>query len=162
MSKYPFSKMLVYLDGSEGSLNALMYAIMLAKSTQAELHAIYVINTKALGDLVKSHVFIDQEKNEYLDDLREDANRHIRHAKKMAATKELDIVSLAVEGSPHQEVLNYVRDNNIDILLMGSVNAIKSRRDELTSENDRILRTVQSPVLVVRDNIDLWETFEEA
>ena len=59
--KVPYSRILVYLDGSEGSINALMYSIILAKSTGAELHAVYVVNTKALGDLVRSHIFVDQE-----------------------------------------------------------------------------------------------------
>ena len=63
--KIPFSKILVYLDGSEGSMTAAMYSILLAESTKAELHASYVVNTKALSDLVKSRVFVDQEKMEY-------------------------------------------------------------------------------------------------
>ena len=161
MSDVPFSNLLVYLDGSEGSLNALMYGIMLAKSTGARLHALYVVNTKALSDLVKSHVFIDQEKEDYLTDLRDDSQRHVRHAKKLAATKDLDVEAMVAEGSPHLEVLNYVKDNSIDLLLLGSINVIRSRRDELTSENDRILRTAQCPVLVVKDDDDIWDKFEE-
>lgn len=161
MSKIPFSKLLVYLDGSEGSLSALMYGIMIAKATEAELHALYVVNTKALGDLVKSHVFIKEEKDEYLEDLRKDAERHLRHARKLASSKDLDIIASSTEGSPHSSVLSYIKDIGIDMLLLGSINAIKSRRDELTGENDRMLRTAQCPVLVVRDNDDVWNAFEE-
>ena len=81
--KIPFSKILVYLDGSEGSMTAAMYSILLAESTKAELHASYVVNTKALSDLVKSRVFVDQEKMEYLEDLKKDAKRHIRHTERL-------------------------------------------------------------------------------
>ena len=38
MSNAPFLDILTYLDGSEGSLSALMYSIMLSKSTGARLH----------------------------------------------------------------------------------------------------------------------------
>ena len=48
--KVPFSEILVYLDGSESSMSACMYAILLARSTGSRLHAVYCINTKALGD----------------------------------------------------------------------------------------------------------------
>ena len=70
MTSAPFLDTLVYLDGTEGSISALMYSIMLAKSTDTRLHVLYVVNTKALGDLVKSHIFVDQEKSEYLMDLK--------------------------------------------------------------------------------------------
>lgn len=42
----PFSDMLVYLDGSEGSMSAAMYAVLLAKGTGSRLHALYCINTQ--------------------------------------------------------------------------------------------------------------------
>lgn len=161
MDKVPFSRLMVYLDGSEGSLNALMYGIMVAKATKAELHAIYIVNTKAVSDLFKSHIFIASEKDSYLEDLRQDANRHLKHARKMASSKDIDIVTMAIEGSPHVEVLDYIKQNGIDLLLLGSINKIRSRRDELTSENDRMLRTVQCPVLVVREDLDVWSRFEE-
>ena len=159
--KAPFKHMLVYLDGSEGSINALMYAILLAKSSGAALDAMYVVNTKAIGDLVKSRIFIDQERQEFLSDLEKDARRHLRHAEKLASSKDLEIASITKEGSPHHVVLDYIKNNGIDLLILGSVNAIRSRRDELTSENDRMLRTSPCPVLVVRDQDDIWAEFEE-
>lgn len=161
MTGAPFLDILVYLDGSEGSISALMYSIMLAKSTDTRLHVLYVVNTKALGELVKSHIFVDQEKSEYLMDLKKDAGRHIRHAEKLAAQKGIGITTSIIEGSPHTEVMNYIKRNHIDLLALGSINVIRSRREELTSENDRMLRTSPCPVIVVKDNGDIWSMFEE-
>lgn len=161
MSNTPFSKILVYLDGSEGSVSALMYSIMLAKSTGSELHAVYVVNTKALGDLVKSRIFINEEQNEYLTDLKEDAKRHIKHALKLSASKDIDVETAILEGSPHSEISSYIKVNNIDLLVICSLNVIRSRREELLSENDRMLRTSECPVLVVKDNDEIWNEFEE-
>ena len=158
--KVPFRKILAYLDGSEESISALMYSILLAKSTGAELHAVYVVNTKALSELVRAHIFIDQEKREYLDDLKKDSARHLRHAERLASSKDQDIIVKAIEGSPHIVIQDYVKANGIDLLAIGPVNAIRSRRDELTSENDRMLRTVPCQVLVVRDDSGIWEQFE--
>ncbi len=161
MSNAPFLDILTYLDGSEGSLSALMYSIMLSKSTGARLHVLYVVNTKALGDLVKSHIFVAQERSEYLSDLRKDAERHIRHAQKLAAQKEITIEASIIEGSPHTEVMKYIKENHIDLLTLGSINVIRSRREELTSENDRMMRTSPCPVLVVKDDDSIWSMFEE-
>ncbi len=161
MNGLPYSSILVYLDGSEGSMNASMYAILLAKASKARLHAVYVVNTKALGELVRSHIFVDQEQAEYLADLQKDAARHIRHIERIAASKDVEVTASVLSGSPHKEVISYIKQHGIDLLVLGSVNAIRSRRDELTSENDRMLRTSPCPVLVVRDSDDLWAQFEE-
>ena len=160
-AKFPFRKVLVYLDGSEGSMSAAMYAILLAKSSSSQLHALYCVNTKALGDLVKARIFVSQEKNEYLADLNKDAHRHIRHIEKLAASKDLTVSSVIVEGSPNAEVSRYIKENRIDLLVLGSVNMIRSRREELTSETDRMLRTSTCPVLVCRDDDAVWQMFEE-
>lgn len=157
----PFTDILVYLDGSEPSMSAAMYSILLAKSTGARLHAIYVVNSKALGDLVNARIFVSQEKTEYLADLRKDAERHIRHIEKLADSKEMFVDTVIAEGSPTAEVGKYVKENGIDLLVLGSVNVIRSRRDELTSETDRMLRTVSCPVLVSRNDDYIWRMFEE-
>ncbi len=158
----PFDNILVYLDGSEGSINALMYSIMISKKTGAELHAVYVVNTKALNDLVKSNIFAPWERESYLKDLKEDAKRHIKHAVKLSLKKEVQINAFEMEGSPHIEVADYIRKNSIDLLVMGSINEIKSRREELLGENDRLLRTAGCAVLTVRDDDDIiWDKFEE-
>ena len=159
--KAPYSRILVYLDGSEGSMSAAMYAVLLARASGASLHAVYVVNTKAISDLVNARVFISSEKQEYLTDLRKDASRHLRHMEKLAASKDVDVTLESREGVPSAEVNSYIKDHGIDLLVLGSINVVRSRREELTSENDRMMRTAPCPVLVSRDDDDLWEMFEE-
>ena len=159
--KVPFSNVLVYLDGSEGSLSAAMYAVLMAKATGARLHALYCVNTKALGDLVKARIFVSQEKAEYLEDLNKDARRHVRHVEKLASARSLEVETRIVEGSPSAEVNRYVKECGLDLLVIGSVNMIRSRREELVSETDRMLRSVSCPVLVARDDDRIWRLFEE-
>ena len=159
--KAPYSRILVYLDGSEGSMSAAMYAVLLARASGASLHAVYVVNTKAISDLVNARVFISSEKQEYLTDLRKDASRHLRHMEKLAASKDVDVTLESREGVPSAEVNSYIKDHGIDLLVLGSINVVRSRREELTSENDRMMRTAPCPVLVARDDDDPWEMFEE-
>ncbi len=154
-------KILVYLDGSEGSLNALMYSILLSKETGSELTALYVINTKALQDLIQTRVFITSEKEEYSAELTKDAERHLKHARKLSESKGIQVNAVKIEGSPNQVVTDYIKKEGIDLLVLSSIGSIKTRREELTSESDRILRTSTCPVVVVKDDYDLWDMFEE-
>ena len=100
------------------------------------------------------------DKHLNLEDLKKDSARHLRHAERLASSKDQDIIVKAIEGSPHIVIQDYVKANGIDLLAIGPVNAIRSRRDELTSEYDRMLRTVPCQVLVVRDDSGIWEQFE--
>ncbi|AEC01979.1 universal stress protein [Parasphaerochaeta coccoides] len=157
----PFQRMLVYIDGSEGSTAALMYAILLAQGTGAELEAIYVVNTKAVSELVKAHIFIDSERTEYLEDLEEDADRQLRHAVKLARSKGVTLVPVKKSGSTPHEVFTCVKDDKIDLLLLCGLTEIRSRRDELISDVDRIIRLVSCPVLLIHDIDDVWMKFEQ-
>ncbi|MDY4612034.1 MAG: universal stress protein [Sphaerochaetaceae bacterium] len=157
----PFHDILVYLDGSEGSLTAAMYAIMLAKSTGTQLTAMYVVNTKAISELVKARVFVDVERQEYLSDLEADADRYLRHVVHLGSQKDVTVKSVKCSGTVHVEVRNYIKENHIDMLVLGGVTEIRSRRDELMSESDRMLRTAPCPVLVVRDDESVWDLFEQ-
>ena len=79
----------------------------------------------------------------------------------MYSQKEITIEASIIEGSPHTEVMKYIKENHIDLLTLGSINVIRSRREELTSENDRMMRTSPCPVLVVKDDDSIWSMFEE-
>ena len=48
----PIKKIMVYVDGTEESVTAAQYAICLASSSGAELIAHYVVNTRAVEDLL--------------------------------------------------------------------------------------------------------------
>lgn len=159
--KEPFRSMLVYLDGSEASVTAAMAAIILAKRLEASLTAIYVVNTQALQDLVRSRVFVDAEEHEFRRDLDGDAERYLRHVYKLGQQKQLEITKVKTEGKVHSVVRNYIQEKKIDLLVLGGISAIHSRRDELVSETDRMMRTAPCPVLVVRDDEKIWEMFEE-
>jgi nucleotide-binding universal stress UspA family protein len=51
-------------------------------------------------------------------------------------------------------------ENKVDLLVLGGISQIHSRRDELLSETDRMMRTAPCPVLVVRENDTIWDMFE--
>ena len=60
----PVERIMVYLDGSEGSILAMRLAVVLADFSSAELYALSILNTRALSDLVQSHIFLEAERDE--------------------------------------------------------------------------------------------------
>ncbi len=156
----PFHKLLVYLDGSEASVTAAMAAIMLAKRLQASLTAMYVINTQALQDLVKARIFVDVEEHQFRQELESDADRYLKHVRRLAQQKDIVVSTEKTEGKVHTVIRNYIQENGIDLLVLGGISQIHSRRDELMSETDRMMRTSPCPVLVVRDDEKIWDMFE--
>jgi len=156
-----FKKILVYVDNSESAVEAAMYSILLAKENKTKLDVLYVVDTKSVSDLYKAHIFVDIEKVDYERDLEHDADKYIRHIKRMALKKQVEVNTHIVNGNAPVEVNKYIKDNAIDLLVLPKVSNIRSRREELTSDLDRILRTSKVPVLIVRADEEIWDKFDE-
>ncbi len=156
----PFKKIIVYVDGSEASITAAMYAIVLAKTTGASLTALYVVNTRALQDLVAARIFLEIEQDEYKQDMEADAFRYLNHVRKLAEKKGLAIETVTASGSINREIKTQVRDLDADLLVIGGISQIRSRRDEIINETERAMRSVPCSVLIVRDDDRTWDLYE--
>jgi nucleotide-binding universal stress UspA family protein len=157
----PISKIMVYIDGSEESITAAQYALILSRATGSAVLAFYVVNTKALGDLVKARIFLEEEQMDYEMELRGDAERYLNHVRELATAKGIPVQTDSVAGSVYQEIVNRVKSDNIDLLIVGEISHIRSRRDEFFDEVDRAIRTVPCSVLIVKDDQRVWELYNE-
>jgi nucleotide-binding universal stress UspA family protein len=156
----PIKRILVYVDGTEGSITAAQYAVVLSRATGAELTALYVINTRALDDLLKARIFVKAEEEEYKRDLQADANRYLNHVRSLARKKGLNIEAVSVSGSINQEIKRQVKENDIDLMIMGELSHVRSRRDEFYNEAERAMRSVSCSVLIVKDEDRVWELYD--
>jgi len=153
-------KILVYIDGTEQSITAAQYAMCLSRSTGAQLTAFYVINTKALDELLKARIFLKEEQVEYGRDLEEDAQRYLNHVQELARSKGISVETRSAMGNPNREIVKIVRDEAFDLLVVGELSRIRSRRDEFFDETERAMRAVPCSVLIVKDEDRVWELFE--
>jgi len=156
----PFRRILVFVDGTEQSVTAAQYAIVLAKRLDAELFALYVVNTRALSELVKAHIFLDSEQEEYHRDLDGDAERYLNHVRNLARSKGIAVTAERCSGAVHQEILAKVREHEIDLLVLGEISQIRSRRDELYNETERAMRSVACSVLIAKNEERIVELFD--
>ncbi len=156
----PLKKIMVYIDGTEQSITAAEYAICLSRTANAQLIAIYVVNTRALRDLVKSRIFLEAEQAEYQQDLEADADRYLNHVRQLAREKGVAIETLKTSGTVHTEIKNKINEMEIDLLILGELSTIRSRRDEFYNESERAMRSAPCSVLIVKDEDRVWEMYE--
>jgi len=156
----PIKKIMVYIDGTEQSVTAAQYAICLASFSGAELIAYYVINTRAIEDLLKARIFLQDEQNEYERDMEADSKRYLNYVNELAMKKGLSIIKKQGRGSVHREIANTVDQEGIDLLVVGELSRIRSRRDEFYDETERAIRMVNCSVLIVKDQDKVWEMYE--
>lgn len=156
----PIERMMVYVDGSEGSILATRYAIVLSASLGAELLALSVLNTRALSDLVQSHIFLESEREEYRRELSEDGFRYLNHAVEMGRRKGVHVKALNTSGSISAAIKEKVLEQNIDLLVMGPPPRIRSRRDALYDELEMTMRTLDCSVLIARDEERIERLYE--
>ena len=156
----PIKKIMVYIDGTEQSITAAQYAICLASFSGAELIACYVINTRAMEDLLRARIFLEDEQVEYEHDMEADAERYLNYVNELAVKKGVSITKKYSKGTVHKEIIDAVVEEEIDLLVIGELSRIRSRRDEFYDESERAMRSAGCSVLIVKDEDRVWEMYE--
>lgn len=136
-------KILVPTDGSDRSDAAVAYAIDLAEAMDAELHALYVIETRATYILTVS--INDSEMEEYeeygeqlvTDVVDRAVDRGVREA-----------TGAVMKGKIAEQIINYVEDNDISQIVIGKQGqgAIEKY---VGSTADKVIRMSNVPVTIV-------------
>ncbi|OGW39255.1 MAG: hypothetical protein A2Y97_00980 [Nitrospirae bacterium RBG_13_39_12] len=137
-------------DFSEGSSNALNYAVDLSKRYGAKLHIVHVVHTiyNVTGWYVP-HTSLD----EVYKDLEKSAQKELESY----ASEELrgfkDIERKVLTGIPHEVIVQFVKDNKIDLIVMGSHSRKGIDRVLFGSTASQVVRFAPCPVLTVRISI---------
>ena len=156
----PIKKIMVYVDGTEQSVTAAQYAICLASFSGAELIAYYVVNTRAVEDLLKARIFLKDEQVAYEHDMEADAERYLNYINELAVKKGVSVIKKRSRGSVHREIVDSVEADDVDLLVIGELSRIRSRRDEFFDETERAMRAVSCSVLIVKNEDRVWEMYE--
>jgi nucleotide-binding universal stress UspA family protein len=156
----PFGKILLYIDGSESSITAALFAIVLSKAHGSLLRVIYVVNDNLLSELLSAKVFVQMEKMDYERDLEEDGKRKLNYVVKLAEKKGVKVETILRTGIVHEEVAREVTASDCDLLIQGELGEVLSLRDSFYEEGERILRKASCPVLVVRNKQKVDRLYE--
>lgn len=142
---YPYTDILVPTDGSEGAEVAVDPAVDIARTYDARLHALSVIDTMAMG--------VDVRSAGVLDVLEESAQSAVESIEERATQASVSAVETAIEhGSPYRGIRSYIEDNDVDLVVMGTHGRCGIERYLLGSVTEKTVRTSPVPVMTVRQS----------
>lgn len=140
-----YSHILLATDGSEPAQRAGQHAVDLAQQYAAELHIVYVIETRTEYD----NLIVDPEIARQ--NFRKEGEAALAAVESNAGS-EISVVTTIREGVPHEELLTYVEEEEIDLVVMGAKGRSAFKTVILGGTTEAILSADTVPVLVVNSN----------
>ncbi len=158
-------------DGSEGSDAAVEHARALASSFDATVHVLSVIDTLD-GEFGLSGAFFEGEPGMSgetrgrgsgmvggRDDPEETRSARLERREALVANvadhlDDVETVTAVESGTPHETILEYVDDNDIDLVVMGTHGRTGVERYLLGSVTEKVVRLSDVPVVTVRAEDD--------
>ncbi|WP_265109937.1 universal stress protein [Halosolutus halophilus] len=131
-----YDTILVATDGSEPANRAVDHALDLASTFDADLHAIYVVDTRRYGDSMLANA------DQAVSDL-EDHGRELLDD--IAAQADVPVTSEIRDGRPHEQIGTYADEIDADLLVLG--NRGLGAGGEIGSNAERVVRYVDRPVI---------------
>ncbi|MFB6196446.1 MAG: universal stress protein [Haloplanus sp.] len=131
-----YDEVLVATDGGNLAEAATQHALSLAVAFDATVHALAVVDTSVAGDYPSK---------------RARANDAVEAVVGSAERAGVDCVTAVREGPsrPYSEIVDYRRENDLDLVAMGTHGRTGVRRYLLGSVAERVVRSAAVPVLVV-------------
>jgi nucleotide-binding universal stress UspA family protein len=154
----------VGIDGSEQSFAAMQTAIELNKRFDCKIAVLAVYDpvfhykvfqnisevlSEEAGEIFK---FKEQEKlhDEIIDAGIEKIYRdHMERAVKMAEAESVDVKTQMLPGKPYDAILNWLKDNDISLLLLGKVGVHTNNGLDIGSNSENLLRNVDCNVMLI-------------
>ena len=151
MTKGLFSNIVVAVSGSDASILASKYAIVLAKLYHCRLSAVYVIDTATIRQLTLSKIFIQEESLEYEKSLEANGERYLSFVEELARAKGVKIEREMRRGAVYTEILSAADERKADLIVLGGWEKDRSARDIITHAHREIMISAKCSVLLVKE-----------
>lgn len=138
-----YEKILVPTDGSEFAKKAQQHALFLAKVSGAEIIAVSVTENNFVNGLP-----LDDEIYQLNQILNERSEENLREFDKLNED-DLKITHVIREGSPAKVILEVAKEENVDLIVMGSSGKSGFDRFIMGSVADKVVNSAKCAVLVV-------------
>ena len=142
--KSTVSKILVGIDGSDASIDAMDCAISLSVKYSAELYALHVIHSDV--DLFGRH-----ETSEFMAKMRNEGEAYLNRAKLKVNEKNVQIkTEITSSSSIAGGVLDYADKKNIDLIVIGTRGRSGFKRLLLGSVASHVITYAHCPIFVAK------------
>ncbi|MDE3041157.1 MAG: universal stress protein [Nitrospirota bacterium] len=147
-----FTRILVPVDFSPCSEEAFRIALTLAKTFQAELLLLHVIDTSALAAFNRLGLLaVPSDAQNQKRRLRHHARLNTRRLLDSEPTKGVRITRCLAEGVPFEEIAKMARIEKVNLVVLGSYGGRSGSVDKMFfgSTAEKVVRTAGCPVLTV-------------
>jgi nucleotide-binding universal stress UspA family protein len=156
MTKPIISHIIAVITGSDASILAAKYAIVLSKAYRCKMTAVYVVDTATIRQLTLSKIFIQEESQEYEKSLTANGERYLSFVEELARAKGVRIEREIRRGAVYTEILTAADDKKADLIVLGGWEKDRSSRDIISHAHREIMVNAKCSVLLVKEpDIDL-------
>ena len=139
-----FDRILLPTDGSDAGNRAVDQAVGLAAETGAALHLLFVVE-----DIPYAPEMVDDTVEAQI---REVGEATLADIQERAGAAGVEVTEAIRDGAPHEAILEYADEENVDAVVMATHGRSGLDRYLLGSVTERVVRTADVPVLTVRMN----------
>ncbi|MDR1106837.1 MAG: universal stress protein [Treponema sp.] len=145
------SNIVAVITGSDASILAAKYAIVLSKLYRCRLSAVYVVDTATIRQLTLSKIFIQEESQEYEKSLEANGERYLSFVEELARAKGVKIEREIRRGAVYTEVLTAADEKRADLIVLGGWEKDRSARDIISHSHREIMVSAKCSVLLVKE-----------
>ena len=145
---FKLKKILYPTDFSEASLEALKYAVNFSRNCQAKLILMHVVNQKIFSEgLSLARVSAPEALGQ---EMAAEAGRQLKMIIPVADRQGLDTEFVIRSGMPFLEIINYAKDNQVDMIVIGTNGRSGMEHAMFGSTAEKVVRKAHCPVLSVK------------
>jgi nucleotide-binding universal stress UspA family protein len=144
-SSETIKKILIPTDGSDYSIKAAEYGISIAKTHDAQIMVVYVLDEVVIDRFTKVTEREDIER-----ELKTDGQRYISYIMGLAEKAGVKASSLIAKGRPFEQIVHLANGLEMDLIVMGTYGRRGAERILIGSVAERVIEYSHCPVLVVK------------
>ena len=151
MIKPFFTNIMVAVNGSEASILAAKYAIVMAKAYRCRLTAVYVVDTATIKKLALSKIFVQEESQEYASSLQSDGDRYLSFVEELAQEKGIKLEKEIRQGAVFSEILAVADEKKVDLIVLGGWEKDRGPKDVIYGNYREIMVNARCSVLLAKE-----------
>jgi len=140
-----FTNILVPIDGSDNSYRALDAALLLSEKLGSNITVIHVMEEVPI-----THIGSEKMLNELLEAYKKENQDILLKCSEIANQKGLTIKTFLLQGNPASAILDYMKKEKFDLVIMGSRGLGKFKELILGSVSSKIVHHSPCAVLLIR------------